>query len=281
MLVNYSSSSEEDSDVSHVHHRKRQREDGEDTSPSHRKQKCTEAQSGTGARAVSDFVEESGAGGEARERGSSPAASRLPLPSSLLDMFHDSEEPHVDDRSQHGGRVRSFQHERGNWATYVYLLYEPEDVFLELLDELRAGAEAHGVGLTPAEEFHLTVSKTVVLRHHWIQPFVQSLRVGLAQCRRTFLGMEVSTGCTQLLEAVKRVDETMEQFKLSTFYKDPSFHVSLAWSVGDVTEKLQGACLTELQTLVDGHEEGPFQMRLDCKELRCKTGNKVFLFPLH
>ncbi|XP_072520411.1 U6 snRNA phosphodiesterase 1 isoform X2 [Salminus brasiliensis] len=213
-------------------------------------------------------------------------------------MFQDTEERHVDDCLEHGGRQRSFQHERGNWATYVYLPYEPEDVFLELLDGLRVSAAAHGVSLTLAGEFHVSVSKTVVLRHHWIQPVVQSLRAGLAPCRsfvcladklkvysndektRTFLGMEISIGCTQLLEIVKRVDATMEEFNLSTFYKDPSFHVSLAWCVGDLTEKLQGACLSELQSLVDGHEDGPFQIRLSCKELRCKTGNKVFLFPL-
>ncbi|XP_076878353.1 U6 snRNA phosphodiesterase 1 isoform X1 [Brachyhypopomus gauderio] len=214
-------------------------------------------------------------------------------------MFGDSEEEHMDDRSQHGGRLRSFQHERGNWATYVYLPYEPEDVFLELLDELMRGAAAHGVPLIQADEFHISLSKTVVLRHHWIQPFVQSLRAGLAQCKRfvcsadklkvysnhektrTFLGMEVSVGHTQLLEVVKTVNETMEEFRLGTFYKDPSFHVSLAWCVGDFTGKLQEACLSELQSLVDGHEDGPFQISFNCKQFRCKTGNKVFLFPLH
>ncbi len=36
---------------------------------------------------------------------------------------------------------------------------------------------------------------------------------------RTFLGMEISTGKTQLLELIKIVDETMKEFNLSTFYK--------------------------------------------------------------
>lgn len=289
MLVNYSSSSEEESEVVAVRNRKRQRTNGSEVSPTHRrKRECPRVKDGTENSVISDCVREIGA----------DQVSRLPLPSTLLDMFQDTEEQHVDDCLQHGGRQRAFQHERGNWATYVYLPYEPEDVFLELLDELRVSAAAHGVSLTLAEEFHVSVSKTVVLRHHWIQPVVQSLRSGLAQCRscvcladklkvycnddktRTFLGMEISTGCTQLLEMVKRVDQTMKEFNLSTFYEDPSFHVSLAWCVGDLTEKLQGACVSKLQSLVDGHEDGPFQLRLSCKELRCKTGNKVFLFPL-
>lgn len=34
------------------------------------------------------------------------------------------------------------------------------------------------------------------------------------------------------------------------------------------------------QSLIDAHEDGPFHIRLNCTELRCKTGNKVFLFSL-
>lgn len=60
----------------------------------------------------------------------------------------------------------------------------PEEEFGELLEELLSGAKARGVVLSPQEEFHLSLSQTVVLRHHWIQPFTQSLRTGLAHCKR-------------------------------------------------------------------------------------------------
>lgn len=46
---------------------------------------------------------------------------RLPLPGCLLTMFPEELDPQTEDRSLHGGRIRSFKHERGNWATYVYL----------------------------------------------------------------------------------------------------------------------------------------------------------------
>lgn len=47
---------------------------------------------------------------------------RLPVPSCLLSMFpDDDDEALTEDSSLHGGRIRSFKHERGNWATYVYL----------------------------------------------------------------------------------------------------------------------------------------------------------------
>ncbi|XP_036828946.1 U6 snRNA phosphodiesterase-like [Oncorhynchus mykiss] len=77
---------------------------------------------------------------------------------------------------------------------------------------------------------------------------------------RTLLAMEVSTGQAQLLELMKAVDGTMEEFTLVTFYKNPSFHVSLTWCVEE--------CLQELQGLVDSHEDGAFLLRLDCQELQ-------------
>ncbi|XP_051739741.1 U6 snRNA phosphodiesterase 1 isoform X2 [Ctenopharyngodon idella] len=213
-------------------------------------------------------------------------------------MFRESSEQWTDKSDEHGGRLRSFQHERGNWATYVFFPYEPEEAFLEVLNEMMVVTAAHDIPLKLSEEFHLSLSKTVVLRHHWIQPFIQSIRTGLthfqkffcsadklkvysnAEKTRTFLGMEIFTGKAQLLELIKILDLTMKEFSLSTFYKDPSFHISLAWCVGDHTERLKKACLSELQSLIDTHEDGPFHIRLNCTELRCKTGNKVFLFSL-
>lgn len=60
----------------------------------------------------------------------------------------------------------------------------PEEEFAELLEEMLSVARAHGVVLTPQEEFHLSLSQTVVLRHHWIQPFMQSLKAGLVHSKR-------------------------------------------------------------------------------------------------
>uniref|UniRef100_A0A8C5C8J1 U6 snRNA phosphodiesterase n=1 Tax=Gadus morhua TaxID=8049 RepID=A0A8C5C8J1_GADMO len=223
---------------------------------------------------------------------------RLPVPGCLLAMFPEEEEPD-NDTSLHDGRIRSFKHERGNWATYVYFPYPPDEDFMELLEELLEVAGARGVLLTQQREFHLSVSQTVVLKHHWIQPFTESLKGSLTSCKserftavslklkvysnaertRTFLGMEVSAGHAQLAEIMKMVDKTMIEFRLDTFYKDPSFHVSLAWCVGDFTAQLK-ECLKELQGLVDHHEEGAFLLTLDCQELRCRAGNKTFSFPL-
>lgn len=270
MLVCYSSSSSSEDEAEEAQRKCREEDDGGDQSCSSSKKPKIEEQA---------------------------TKTRLPLPGCLLSMFPEEVDPPTDDSSLHGGRIRSFKHERGNWATYVYLPYHPEEEFRELLEELLSVAKAHGADLTPQDEFHLSLSQTVVLRHHWIQPFTQSLRAGLVHCKRfvcsagrlrvycnaertrTFLGMEVCTGNAQLLDLVQVVDRTMTGFRLDTFYKDPSFHVSLAWCVGDVTGQIK-ECIQELQKLVDDHEEGPFLLRLDCVDVRCRTGNKTFHFPL-
>ncbi|XP_040185201.1 U6 snRNA phosphodiesterase isoform X3 [Rana temporaria] len=107
----------------------------------------------------------------------------LPVPESVLNMFSDST-LYTDDPTRHGGRMRSFGHERGHWATYVYVPVRPKEEFSELLDDLLDVARRNGLRLTKMEEFHISQSQTVILRHHWIEPFVQSLRERLSSVNR-------------------------------------------------------------------------------------------------
>ncbi|KAL6088766.1 hypothetical protein STEG23_028294, partial [Scotinomys teguina] len=205
-----------------------------------------------------------GSGG--RHCGQNPLPTqRFPVPDSVLNMFSSEEEGPEDDGTKHGGRIRTFPHERGNWATHIYIPYEAKEEFLELLDMLLPRAQAYVPRLVRMEDFHLSLSQSVVLRHHWIPPFVQMLRDHMASFQRffftanqvkiytnqektrTFIGLEVSSGHTHFLDMVSAVDRVMEEFDLTTFYQDPSFHVSLAWCVGDSRLQLEGQCLRELQ----------------------------------
>uniref|UniRef100_A0A8D0L4S6 U6 snRNA phosphodiesterase n=1 Tax=Sphenodon punctatus TaxID=8508 RepID=A0A8D0L4S6_SPHPU len=213
-------------------------------------------------------------------------------------MFRDQEEEVIDDSTKHGGRLRTFPHERGNWATYVYMPYEAQEDFLDLLQLLLSHNRTYATSLTMMDEFHLSLSQNVVLRYHWINPFVQSLKEHAASfyrffCTsdqvkvytnqpktRTFIGLEVTSGHSQLLELVSEIDKVMKEFDLPKFYKEPSFHISLAWCVGDMTNKLQGQCLQELQVIVNRFEDSKFLLRIHWEEIRCKSGNRVFSFPL-
>lgn len=226
------------------------------------------------------------------------AAARLPMPDSVLNMFKDQEEVVVDDCSKHGGRVRTFPHERGNWATHVYMPYDAPEDFVDLLELLLLHARTFVTSLTAMTEFHISLSESVILRYHWINPFVQSLKEHLTSfhrftCRadqvkiytnqaktRTFIGLEVSSGHSQLLEFVSEVDKVMEEYNLPLFYKDPSFHLSLAWCVGNQSKELEGRCLQELQEIVDGFEDSSHLLRIHQAEVRCKSGKKFFAFPL-
>ncbi|XP_004690579.1 PREDICTED: U6 snRNA phosphodiesterase isoform X1 [Condylura cristata] len=239
----------------------------------------------------------SGTGGSSR--GQSPLPSqRLPVPESVLHMFPDTEEGPEDDSAKHGGRVRTFPHERGNWATHVYIPYEAGEEFLDLLDMLLPHAQTYVARLVRMEAFHVSLSHSVVLRHHWILPFVQALKDRMASCQRffftanrvkiytnqektrTFVGLEVTSGHAQFLDLVSEVDRVMEEFDLTTFYQDPSFHISLAWCVGDARLQLEAQCLRELQELVDEFEDSETLLRVHAEQVRCKSGNKFFSLPL-
>nr|XP_008528787.1 PREDICTED: U6 snRNA phosphodiesterase isoform X2 [Equus przewalskii] len=213
--------------------------------------------------------------------GQSPLPSqRLPVPDSVLHMFPGTEEGPEDDSAKHGGRVRTFPHERGNWATHVYVPYEAGEDFLELLDALLPHAQTYVPRLVRMEAFHVSLSQSVVLRHHWILPFVQALKDRVASFQRTFVGLEVTSGHAQFLDLVSEVDRVMEEFDLPTFYQDPSFHISLAWCVGDARLQLEGQCLRELQAIVDEFEDSEILLRVRAGQVRCKSGNKFFSMPL-
>uniref|UniRef100_A0A8C5WHM3 U6 snRNA phosphodiesterase n=1 Tax=Leptobrachium leishanense TaxID=445787 RepID=A0A8C5WHM3_9ANUR len=222
---------------------------------------------------------------------------RLPVPPSMLSMFPDLGDEQQDvDGARHGGRVRSFKHQRGNWATYVYIPFQPEEEFEDLQEEVMSVLMKHDVIMNKMEEFHISQSQTVVLQHHWISLFVEALCM-LFCCRflcvadrfqvytnaertRTFLGLEVSVGKEQLLDVVTEVDRSLKEFNLQTFYQDPSFHVSVAWCVGDMAGKIQARCLAELQTLLERFEDSDRLTRFSAEEIRCKAGNKTFSIPL-
>lgn len=72
----------------------------------------------------------------------------------------------------------------------------------------------------------------------------------------------------------------MKEFDLTTFYQDPSFHVSLAWCVGDARLQLEGQCQQELQEIVDEFEDSEMLLRVLAEQVRCKSGNKFFSMPL-
>jgi len=216
----------------------------------------------------------------------SPLGS-VPLPKAINEMFQQEEEV-VDDPALHEGRSRSFAHQANSWATYIYLdvkAFDLEDARDLLLKEL---------DLEPIPNPHLSLSKVVSLRHHWLPPLTASLQNSLSQerkfylgldklqvyvneeCSRTFVGLTAGAGWGQLTRLTKKVDTALQEYNLPPFYRPPSFHCSLAWCLGDrrasIIPRLQKLslkmvdCLEEDAILVDA--------------VHCKAGNNHFSFKL-
>lgn len=61
---------------------------------------------------------------------------------------------------------------------------EAKEDFRDLLDMLLPRAQMFVPRLVLMEEFHLSLSQSVVLRHHWILPFVQVLKDRMASFQR-------------------------------------------------------------------------------------------------
>ena len=58
----------------------------------------------------------------------------LPLPDDIKNLYKEKENLVVDDPTQHDGRIRSFPHLEGNWATHVFIEGKYDLVeFLELV----------------------------------------------------------------------------------------------------------------------------------------------------
>ncbi|XP_059617294.1 U6 snRNA phosphodiesterase 1 [Phlebotomus argentipes] len=225
-------------------------------------------------------------------------AKKLPSAVELLGSITKS--AHEDVPEDHEGRIRSFAHERGNWATFCFIPFPLSEGIKNLQAHIRVLAKENlSLDLTEAKELHVSLTKTVVLRHHWIESFIASLQHRLQHCRkfplhlnalqiycneektRTFIGLRTSEEFFEHLKIlVQKCDESLKEFNLECFYSDLSFHASILWILGDHREDLRG-----LESAVQKHflellgEKFPdFATRVE--KIVCKCGNKMHYFHI-
>jgi len=220
---------------------------------------------------------------------------RVPLPSTVLTMFDKTAEQEALDQAQYQGRIRSFPHEKNNWASFFYIDasdLDLDDIRKFLLEELDM--------VEPTEDAHVSLSRTVSLRHHWIDPIIQGVTNGAKDvdrftvkldklqvyCNdertRTFVGLKASntTGIKQLNKVTQVINNIFTQFSLPKFYNPASFHVSLVWCLGDKTKEL-GALLPSLEMkMLDIIEDVDDFGKVFIKMAHCKSGNRFFDFKL-
>ncbi|XP_046994571.1 U6 snRNA phosphodiesterase isoform X1 [Schistocerca americana] len=223
---------------------------------------------------------------------------KLPLPPALRSLYNKDEQERTDDDPLlHEGRVRSFPHERGNWVTFVYIPCDPSPSLHTLLEVFCNLLESIAV-LKPVSDLHISLTQTVVLRHHWIDPFVDSVSEKVKElprfritfdsvnvyCNeaktRTFIGLTVSSGADALMSAIRVLDECLSEFKLPAFYEDPSFHLSIGWCLGDLKEPIS-TLVPQLDVVFQQFRQAqPDKWHIDVEKLMCRTGNKYFTFQL-
>ena len=230
----------------------------------------------------------------------------LPLPTSISRLFKvEDDDDHYDEcdgivnhnnsANKHQGRKRTFDHVEGNWATFVF--FPPvENNNLSMLHEevckiLKKGKLPSKLHFIPLKDCHLTISRTVPVRHYWMDTIFTMLKkkfgikskffysvTGLEvytndDVSRTFISLKVETN-SFLLDSVAVVDEIFKEFDLPFYYTEPSFHISIAWCLGNHKESLckvvNGDIIGGLLSKFDG------QLRLNLATRVCvKFGHKL------
>ncbi|KXJ78759.1 hypothetical protein RP20_CCG003025 [Aedes albopictus] len=228
-------------------------------------------------------------------------SAKLPPSKELLQASATSGAPEPEnDPSKHQGRVRSFAHERGIWASYVFIDYNEIDAFDDLQRQLIAKASKDlQLDLNRVDNLHLSLTKTFVLRHHNIAAFVENVRSAVSGTRRfrialsdlavytneentrTFLAVKVADqSYGPLSSLVATLDTSMKEYKLPTFYQDPSFHISFLWCLGNRRKLLEDSMTSLQETFAALYEEEYCDMNVNVKQLHFKCGNKYYSFDL-
>ncbi|XP_065095310.1 U6 snRNA phosphodiesterase 1 [Ochlerotatus camptorhynchus] len=226
---------------------------------------------------------------------------KLPPSREVLQLAKTSSTPAPEDNpSHHQGRVRSFAHERGIWASYVFIDYNEIDAFNDLQQQIiDKASEDLNLNLNRVDNLHLSLTKTFVLRHHNIAAFVGNVRSAIGECKRfpiilsdlaiytneentrTFLAVKVADhSYGSLSSLVEKLDSCMKEYKLPVFYADPSFHISILWCLGDQRTILEEKCSSLQQIFTAIYEEECCDMNVSVRMLKFKCGNKFYSFDL-
>ncbi|XP_014233565.1 U6 snRNA phosphodiesterase [Trichogramma pretiosum] len=224
--------------------------------------------------------------------------NKLPLPESISSWkgaaVHHEEV--IDNPLEHDGRSRSFKHERGNWATLVYIDYIPTAEMIKWMKStLNQSFETGNL----FEEFHVSLTRTLILKFHWIDSFVEAVKsivdsqksffmelnsieiYSNEEKTRTFMGIAVQSEDDNLLKLTQSLDKVADEYQLPLFYENPSYHISFAWGLGDQRNVLEAQKSFLTTKLYDFFQEHPEERYLEIDCIKCKVGNKLFKFKLH
>lgn len=199
------------------------------------------------------------------------------------------------DPDQHQGRQRSIKHERGIWATFLYIPVPLSDPIEETQNRIQNYCQKTlNLQTEKMEILHVSVTKLLILKHHWIESFIKtitdkmkclsSFNIAFGEIEiycnedrtRTFLGVK-TLDMDLLLNLTGRLDECLEEFKLPKYHEDPSYHASILWCLGDKSEILNEK-KSELQDIFESMSNETV-CQVFVNEILCKCGNRSYKFP--
>ncbi|KAH0953468.1 hypothetical protein HN011_008585 [Eciton burchellii] len=225
--------------------------------------------------------------------------NKLALPESILSWQGVSyDEQVMDDPLNHDGRTRSFKHERGNWATLIYINYAV-DRHRHLCAWISSTSSKLSIQSgNLVSDLHVSLSRTLILKFHWIHGFTESLKllchrfdrflVRFTDVRvycneertRTFLGIHCRNDDGTLQRFAAALDNLLAEYELPSFYEDNSYHMSFFWCLGDkraYLRKILPSLNSDLNKFLAENTEHTY-VRVD--EIQCKIGNKRYVFGL-
>ena len=208
----------------------------------------------------------------------------------------------ASDGSYHQGRIRSFPHVEGQFATHVYFeLTGGEDN--THLGHLLQAFSTLGETFHPMEQpFHVSLSRTVAITSIQMKSLLSELknalqkplviprkrprtsildmslrvRIGESACilvndekTRTFLSLSVSMqGRTSLESVIGHVSRVFQRHGLPEYYQDPNIHTSVGWCLGNQE--------VEMKRLLEKSQKYLGNLAWSCSLTRilCRIGKK-------
>lgn len=188
------------------------------------------------------------------------------------------------------GRIRNFPHVEGSYATHVYVtVHLPEQARTSLACLVKQVAlPLHALASSPKEGLHLSLSRTVAIRHLQISELVAKLKRALLRTERfimsfqgweafvnddgtrTFLAVPVSQGHAQVCRSIQQVNKAFTLFDLQCFYEDPRPHVSVAWTLGSHAASL-------MQHVQHSTAAAPAAWTMQLEKIECKIGQNTYI----
>lgn len=134
--------------------------------------------------------------------------------------------------------------------------------------------------------FHISLSKSFILRKHQIKPFVDSIRFNLSLYKsfninfsgytlfnnedysRSFASFYISKGAKDICDLISSVDKVMKLYSQPIYYDPAIPHMSVA------------SCPDNLDWEEIDEDWDDISNNFSVEEIICKIGNKIFNIPL-